>query len=62
MLNIITRIIAIMAVSATLSAPVAAEQLQSILREAKSLLVYPKTFHHSDLLERILNMKDMMLT
>ena len=61
MLNLITRIITILAVSATLSTPVIAEQLQSILARGEVAIGVPENFPHSGLLERILIMKDMML-
>ena len=62
MLNFITRSIAILLVTATLSTTAVAEQLQSILDRGEVAIGVPENFPHSDLLERILNMKDMMLT
>ena len=44
MLNLITRIIAILAVSATLSTPVIAEQLQSILARGEVAIGVPENF------------------
>ena len=44
MLNLITRIIAILAVSATLSTPVFAEQLQSILARGEVAIGVPVNF------------------
>ena len=44
MLNIITRIIAILAVSLTLCTPVVAEQLQSILARGEVAIGVPENF------------------
>ena len=44
MLNLITRIIAILAVSVTLSTPVIAEQLQSILARGEVAIGVPENF------------------
>ena len=44
MLNLITRIIAILAVSATFSMPVVAEQLQSILDKGEVAIGVPENF------------------
>ena len=62
MLNFITRSIAILLVTATLSTTLIAEQLQSILDRGEVAIGVPENFPPFDLLERISNMKDMMLT